>query len=149
MADNSNTHATLPADAVAQLLAQRQAFETAVILRAWSDPAFADALRQDPVAAINATFGLELPAEFDVQLHHETPSTLHLVLPLRPIHAAADAELSEDDLERVAGGGFGGVALSASLAVTASGAIATAVSASAATVATAVVEKVNFIKSFE
>jgi len=90
-----------------QILAQRKAFETAVTLRAWNDAAFAEQLAEDPVAAINAAFGIELPAELDVQLHHETPTTLHLALPPTPLLAAGDDELTEDDLERVAGGSFG------------------------------------------
>jgi len=95
-----------PSHLAEQLLAQRKAFETAVTLRAWNDAAFAEQLAQDPLAAINAAFGIELPAELDVQLHHESPTTLHLVLPPMPLLAAADEELSVNDLERVAGGSF-------------------------------------------
>lgn len=104
MADNSRAHKTLPADVVEQLLAQRQAFETAVILLAWNDPVFASALRQDPVAAINIAFGIELPAGLDVQLHQEAPSTLHLVLPPAPSLPHDHEGLLDEDLERVAGG---------------------------------------------
>ena len=90
-----------------QILAHRKAFETAVTLRAWNDPAFAEQLAKNPVAAINAEFSTQLPAELDIQLHHETPTTLHLALPPNPTLAADGHELTEDDLERVAGGSLG------------------------------------------
>jgi len=93
-----------PASPAELVLFQRKAFESAVTLRAWSDPAFAEQLQQDPVAAINAAFGIELPADLAVQVHHETPTTLHLAVPPAPVISESDDELTEDDLERVAGG---------------------------------------------
>lgn len=116
-----------------QLLEQRKAFETAVTLRTWSDPAFAEALRGDPAAAINAAFGIELPAELDIQLHHETPTTLHLALPQKPTLAADGHELTEDDLERVAGGSLI-IVQTAFVASTAAGISAASAGLSAASV---------------
>jgi len=118
-----------PADPAEQILAQRKAFETAVTLRAWNDAAFAEQLAEDPVAAINTAFGIELPAELDVQLHHETPSTLHLSLPLAPLIATSANELTEDDLERTAGGSFAIAAsaiATAAFSMTAAGVVSTA-----------------------
>jgi len=101
----TDTTTNAPASLAEQLLAERKAFESALTLRAWNDPAFAEQLQQDPVATINAAFGIELPADLAVQVHHETPTTLHLALPPAPM--ASDAELTTDDLERVSGGGLG------------------------------------------
>ena len=124
-----------PIDPVEQILAQRKAFETAVTLRAWSDAAFAEQLAQDPVAAINAAFGTELPTDLDLQLHHETSTTLHLALPPMPVIPPDSDELSEDDLERVAGGSFGIAASIATVAVSGTASVATTLFASAASAA--------------
>jgi len=132
-----NDTPSLPTSPAEQLLAQRKAFETAVTLRAWADPAFAEQLSREPAAAINAAFGIELPAELDVQLHHESPTTLHLALPPAPVFPA-DEELTEDDLERVAGGaGFaGGMAITAATGVGMTVATASLVITAASAVAT-------------
>ena len=127
---SSDTDTTAPASLAEQILAQRKAFESAVTLRVWNDPAFAEQLAQDPVAAINAAFGAELPAELEVHLHHETPNTLHLVLP--PAIAPADHELTEDDLEQVAGGA---VFVKVTATVSLSAAVTTTVAASIASAA--------------
>ena len=129
MQNDENPISTTPMTTNQQVLAQRKAFETAVTLRAWNDPAFAEQLAKNPVAAINATFGLELPAELDIQLHHETQTTLHLALPPVPLLAAADDELSENDLERVAGGSFGLAASAIASIVSGAGVGVTVVSA--------------------
>lgn len=123
-----------PIDPVEQILAQRKAFETAVTLRAWSDAAFAEQLAQDPVAAINAAFNIELPADLDIQLHHETSTTLHLTLPPMPVIPPDSDELSEDDLERVAGGA---TYLVVTISITSATVSATATSMVAVSVGTA------------
>lgn len=146
--DQSSTSAT-PADPVEQILAQRKAFETAVTLRAWNDPAFAEQLAQDPVAAINAAFDIELPTDVDIHVHHESPTTLHLALPQIPIVPTSSDELSEDDLERVAGGSFGIAAsvVSVGLSVSAASAAASAASATVTAIAYTVARDIKEIKN--
>ena len=95
-----------PAKFAELVLAQRKAFETAVTLRAWNDPVFAEQLALEPIAAINAAFDLDLPADITVNIHHETSTSLHLSLPPMPAIAIDSNELTDDDLERVSGGGL-------------------------------------------
>ena len=76
----------------------RQEFEKEVLLRAHSDPAFRQQLLADPRAALQATFGLEMPPETEIQVLEETPSRFYIVLP------SETAELSDEEVARVAGG---------------------------------------------
>lgn len=65
-----------------------------------SDPGFRDVLLADPRAAISALVGLTLPEAVNVEVHEESLTTIHLVLPA----VSKAGEISEDDLELVAGG---------------------------------------------
>lgn len=70
-----------------------------VLKRAHDDAAFRRSLLADANAAVKSA-GVELPAGMKVQVFENSADTLHLVLPMNP----ADAELSDEDLEAVAGG---------------------------------------------
>ena len=76
----------------------RAELESALIEKAAGDEAFRAQLTQDPRAAI-AALGVQIPAELEIQVFQETADRLCLVLP-----AVAETELSDDDLEGVAGG---------------------------------------------
>ncbi len=71
-----------------------------VIRRAWADPAYKAKLLSDPHAAL-AEAGVTVSAGTKVKVVEDTADTKHLVLPLAPANAA---ELSDDELEKVAGG---------------------------------------------
>jgi nitrile hydratase len=71
-----------------------------IIEAAWKDPAFKERLLKDPRAALKQMH-LDLPADLNVQVHEETAKTVHLVLPQDP----SRTELSDEELEAVAGGG--------------------------------------------
>jgi hypothetical protein len=62
-----------------------------------SDPEFRQRLLSDPKGTLSSVFGLEIPDEMEVYIHEETPSEIHITIP-------GSAELSEHDLEMVAGG---------------------------------------------
>lgn len=81
----------------------RQDFEREIILRAREDPDFKAALLADPRAAILDAYGVEVPADVNLQVVQETLSTLYLVLPLQT------DELTDEELAAVAGGAGGGV----------------------------------------
>jgi len=68
-----------------------------IIAKCWADEAFKQALIADPVATLRHE-GIELPAELRVTVLENTPSQIHLVIPPVP------TELSDDDLDGVAGG---------------------------------------------
>jgi hypothetical protein len=70
-----------------------------IIEQAWQDPAFKKKLLSDPKEAA-AQSGLRLPESMQVKVWEDTPTVNHLVLPLNP----AESELSDADLEAVAGG---------------------------------------------
>lgn len=65
-----------------------------------ADPSFREALLADPRAALSELVGTPIPEIVNITVHEESLTSVHLVLPSQPA-----AELSEDDLELVAGGG--------------------------------------------
>ncbi len=76
------------------------------IARAWTDEAYKAKLLADPHAAL-AEMGVKVPAGVTVKVVENTADTHHLVLPMRP-----DGELSDEDAERLAGGGLDGLPFS-------------------------------------
>jgi hypothetical protein len=74
----------------------------AVVHRAGSDRVFRQQLLADPAAAIHAAYGVTLPAGFRIRFV-EKPADLDVLVVLPD--ASAEEELSDDDLEKVAGGG--------------------------------------------
>lgn len=58
----------------------------------------------NPKAVIKRESRLQLPEELEVEVLQETTSKVYLVLPANPAQVADQTELSEEDLERVAGG---------------------------------------------
>jgi hypothetical protein len=81
----------------------RRDMESRIIARAWKDEAFANELRRNPKAAIEKEVG-KLPDAIKIQVVEESPTSLYLVLPARP---SGTGELSDAELEGVAGGGGG------------------------------------------
>lgn len=65
-----------------------------VISRAVSDPVFRRAMIEDPRAAIEQTFSVHLPAGLSIEVHVNSPETVHVVLPPeRDEFASGDADL--------------------------------------------------------
>jgi hypothetical protein len=79
----------------------RHDLEAKIVKRCWEDEAFRKEFTADPAGAF--TRYLEVPKDRlpKIVVHEEEPGSWHIVLPPRPANAA---ELSEVDLERVAGG---------------------------------------------
>jgi hypothetical protein len=75
--------------------------ETNLIEKCWKDPEFREKVLKDPKGMLEAFLGKSLPADFKVVIHEENAKTLHLALPPAPSNVT---ELSDDELERVAGG---------------------------------------------
>lgn len=65
------------------------------------DPAWRQQLLADPRAALSELVGMTIPDAVSIEVHEESLTTLHVVIPA----VTPDDELSEDDLELVAGGG--------------------------------------------
>lgn len=76
-----------------------------IVDRAARDPAFREELLRNPKRTVEQELGVSIPASIEIRVVEEAPSTLYLVLPSQPI--AAGQELSDQDLEQVAGGWSG------------------------------------------
>jgi Nitrile hydratase, alpha chain len=79
----------------------RRDLETALIEKCWKDPEFKKQVISDPKGMLEHHIGQKLPAPIKIFIHQEDANTLHFSIPPAPANLT---ELSEDDLERVAGG---------------------------------------------
>lgn len=75
-----------------------------IIAKAWEDEAFKAALLDNPVSAIESLSGksLDLKGKKIVVADQSDSSTMYINIP----HNPADVELTEEELEAVAGGEF-------------------------------------------
>lgn len=75
-----------------------------LIKRAWQDTDFKRRLLRDPRATIEAALGVTLPPGLNLYVHEQTPTDLHLILPMPP-EDPQEAETSESgEMERGVGG---------------------------------------------
>ena len=88
--------------------------ETALIEKCWKDPEFKKQVVSDPKGMLERHIGQKLPADLKIFIHEEDANTLHFSLPPAPSNAT---ELSDEDLEKVAGGTELGVLMSVALSV--------------------------------
>ena len=79
----------------------RRDIETRLIEKCWKDPEFRKQVVSDPKGMLERHIGQKLPGHVKIFIHEEDPSTLHLSIPPAPSNLT---ELSDDDLEKVAGG---------------------------------------------
>ncbi|MBO3458665.1 NHLP leader peptide family RiPP precursor [Aetokthonos hydrillicola Thurmond2011] len=85
----------------------RKDFEAVIIAKAWKDEAYKQELLSNPKAVIEREFGVELPAELQVNIKVEDPNNLYFVLPTKPDFS--NVELTDEQLEAAAGGGASAV----------------------------------------
>lgn len=81
----------------------RKEIEEKLIARAWQDASFKHELLSNPRAAFEKE-GITLPESIEIRVVEESANTLCFVLPMQP---SGTGELSEAELESVAGGGWG------------------------------------------
>ena len=87
----------------------RREVEQRLIQKSQEDQAFRSSLLDDPKAAIEREVGATLPTGLRIQVLEETSNTVYLVLPQATSQAGSGGELSDQELESVAGGwGTGG-----------------------------------------
>jgi hypothetical protein len=80
----------------------RQDLEAKIIKRCWEDEAFRQEFTADPAGAFVKYLQVQAASLPKVVVHQEALGSWHIVLPTKPANAD---ELSEADLEKVAGGG--------------------------------------------
>ena len=83
----------------------RQEMERRLVQRSLEDDDFRQRLIDDPKAAVEHELGTRLPEAVRVRVVEETPDTIYLVLPGTSPPGEEGGELSELELEAVAGGG--------------------------------------------
>ncbi len=83
----------------------RQEMERRLIEKSLQDDAFRQRLIEDPKGILEEELGTRLPEEVRVVTVEETSDTIYLVLPGTPVDSAEGVELSDRELESVAGAG--------------------------------------------
>jgi hypothetical protein len=80
----------------------RRDIEARIVALAWQDEDFRHAFVSDPKRQFEERLGVKLPESLRMTVHEESETSLHFVIPAKP---ASDLdELSDEDLEKVAGG---------------------------------------------
>ncbi|HEY3383783.1 MAG TPA: NHLP leader peptide family RiPP precursor [Vicinamibacterales bacterium] len=72
-----------------------------IVEQAESNPKYYDQLVKDPRGLMSRQLGTAIPNNVNIKVIEETADTYYLVLPYKPKEGA---ELSDSDLEKVAGG---------------------------------------------
>ncbi|NWF60348.1 MAG: NHLP leader peptide family natural product precursor [Fischerella sp.] len=89
---------------VSQAMNTRFEFEQKLIQQAWENETFKQELLSNPRAVYARESKEELPKELEIEVIQESANKIYLVLPNNPAPATTSGELSEADLETVAGG---------------------------------------------
>jgi hypothetical protein len=79
----------------------RHDLEAKIVKRCWEDEAFRKEFTADPAGAFVKYLQVPAVSLPKIVVHQEAPGSWHIVLPAKPANAR---ELSEEELERVAGG---------------------------------------------
>src|SRR4051794_34027763 len=82
----------------------RAQMERMLVQRSIEDEDFRRRLLEEPKAAVEEELGARLPKEVQVQAVEETADTIYLVLPSASPLGGGGGELSDQQLEAVAGG---------------------------------------------
>lgn len=73
-----------------------------IVEQAQKNPKYLETLKSDPRSLMEKQLGTAIPAGVNIKVIEESADTYYIVL---PAIAAEGAELSDSDLEKVAGGG--------------------------------------------
>ena len=88
----------------------RAALTEMLTRKAWEDDDFRRRFVADPKGMMAEFFGQPMPDTLRVTVHEESPGDLHFIVPVKPTPQAFE-ELSDADLEKIAGGVTPGAAL--------------------------------------
>lgn len=78
-------------------------YELDIIVKAWRDEAFRQALIKNPKQAIEKEFDIKVPKDMDISVHEENEHSLHLIVPSVPSNFTTE-ELSDNELKNIIGG---------------------------------------------
>lgn len=109
----------------------RETIERELATKAWQDDAFMDELRSNPKAVIAREYGVQLPDSMNLKVVEEDASTLYLRIPPNP----SNVELSDEQLELVAGGEVVVTAVIGVVGITVSVAVSSVTTSASITVA--------------
>jgi hypothetical protein len=109
-------------------LLTRHDLEAKIVKRCWEDEGFRNEFTADPAGAFVRYLDVPAASLPRIVVHEETPGSWHIVLPPRP---ANTKELSEQDLEKVAGGFTPTLVVVSITAASIGASISTSISASA------------------
>jgi hypothetical protein len=79
----------------------RRQIEEKIVALAWKDDGFRKRFLADPKREFETHLGTALPATLKISAYAEDDNHLHFVIPAKP---GSTSELSDADLEKVAGG---------------------------------------------
>jgi hypothetical protein len=82
----------------------RAEMERRLVEKSLQDDSFRQRLLADPRAAVEEELGTQLPEDVRVVAMEETVDTAYLVVPFRSTESQEAGELSDSELEAVAGG---------------------------------------------
>ena len=55
-----------------------------IISKAWEDETYKNTLLQHPKETIEKELAIVLPKEVEIFIHEQTPTQIHLILPIKP-----------------------------------------------------------------
>jgi hypothetical protein len=91
-------------------MSEQKTLQEQIVARAMKDEAFRQELLSNPKAAVERGLGITLPQGTNIQVHEDTPDTVHIVLPMK-VQSGEPRELSDAELEQAVGGAGGSVVL--------------------------------------
>jgi len=83
-------------------LLTRKDIEAKIVALAWQDDDFRRRFVADPKGQFEERLGVKLPPSLTMTVHEEAADSLHFVIPAKP--RLNIAELSDEDLDKIAGG---------------------------------------------
>lgn len=81
-------------------MSQQQDIQEMIFARAVKDDKFRQELLNNPKAIVERELGIKLSPEMTIQVHEETPTIMHLVLPLAPKQMSEKTTTSKITLQQ-------------------------------------------------